>query len=88
LAKSGLVFWDSEFSLSENTAMSDDDYKSMVKFLSKELNVRVEAYSSDAQTKPWLSINSGDFQVTEDAHNDKHMSLYSDLKDCMPTHLH
>jgi hypothetical protein len=37
-----------------------------VRFLSKELNVRVEAYSSDAQTKPWLSINSGDFQVTED----------------------
>ncbi|SEI02426.1 hypothetical protein BAZSYMA_ACONTIG150583_4 [Bathymodiolus azoricus thioautotrophic gill symbiont] len=21
-------------------------------------------------------------------HNDKHMSLYSDLKDCIPTHLH
>jgi hypothetical protein len=38
----------------------------MVKFLSKELNVRVEAYNFDAQTKPWLSINSGDPQITED----------------------
>jgi hypothetical protein len=36
------------------------------KFLSKELNVRVEAYNFDAQTKPWLSINSGDPQITED----------------------
>ncbi|WP_139699493.1 C80 family cysteine peptidase, partial [bacterium endosymbiont of Bathymodiolus sp. 5 South] len=52
--------------ITQNTVMSDDDYKSMVKFLSKELNVRVEAYNFDAQTKPWLSINSGDPQITED----------------------
>jgi hypothetical protein len=37
--------------ITKNTAISDDDYKSMMKFLSKELNVRVEAYNSDAQTK-------------------------------------
>jgi hypothetical protein len=36
--------------ITQNTVMSDDDYKSMVKFLSKELNVRVEAYNFDAQT--------------------------------------
>jgi hypothetical protein len=46
--------------ITQNTVMSDDDYRSMVKFLSKELNVRVEAYNADSQTKPWLSINSGD----------------------------
>jgi hypothetical protein len=44
--------------ITQNTVMSDDDYRSMVKFLSKELNVRVEAYNADSQTKPWLSINS------------------------------
>ncbi|VVM19865.1 hypothetical protein BSPWISOXPB_8677 [uncultured Gammaproteobacteria bacterium] len=52
--------------ITKNTVISDDDYKSMMKFLSKELNVRVEAYNSDDQTKPWLSINSGDPQITED----------------------
>jgi hypothetical protein len=29
--------------ITENTAMSDDDYKSMMKFLSKELHVSVQA---------------------------------------------
>ncbi|WP_143243195.1 C80 family cysteine peptidase, partial [Bathymodiolus azoricus thioautotrophic gill symbiont] len=52
--------------ITKNTAMSDDDYKSMMKFLSKELHVRVEAYNTDFQIKPWLSINPGDTQVKED----------------------
>jgi hypothetical protein len=40
-----------------------------------------------------IRVMAGDFNATlllcpYYAHNDKHMSLYSDLKDCMPTHLH
>jgi hypothetical protein len=50
--------------------MSDDNYKSMMKFLSKELHVSVQAYNTYAQTKPWLSINPGDSQVTEDLGDD------------------
>ncbi|CAB5507256.1 hypothetical protein AZO1586R_2307, partial [Bathymodiolus azoricus thioautotrophic gill symbiont] len=75
--------------ITENTAMSDDDYKSMMKFLSKELNVKVEAYNADTQTKPWLSINSGDSQVTEDLgarhlaetqpYNDKKLQSWENL---------
>jgi hypothetical protein len=51
--------------ITENTAMSDDDYKSMMKFLSKELHVRVEAYNDEAQGIPWLFISRGAPQVTE-----------------------
>jgi hypothetical protein len=49
--------------ITKNTTMSDDDYKSMMKFLSKELHVSVQAYNTYTQTKPWLSINPGDSQV-------------------------
>jgi hypothetical protein len=65
------------------------DYKSMMKFLSKELNIKVEAYNADTQTKPWLSINSGDSQVTEDLgarhlaetqpYNDKKLQSWENL---------
>jgi hypothetical protein len=51
--------------ITKNTTMSDDDYKSMMKFLSKELHVSVQAYNTYTQTKPWLSINPGDSQVTK-----------------------
>ncbi|CAB5497785.1 hypothetical protein AZO1586I_233, partial [Bathymodiolus thermophilus thioautotrophic gill symbiont] len=43
--------------VTKNDKISVDDYKAMVSFLSRELHVRVEAYNTCTQTKPWLSIN-------------------------------
>ncbi|VVH50455.1 hypothetical protein BPUTSESOX_415, partial [uncultured Gammaproteobacteria bacterium] len=75
--------------ITKNTTMSDDNYKSMMKFLSKELHVSVQAYNTYAQTKPWLSINPGDSQVTEDLgarhlgetqpYNDKKLQSWENL---------
>jgi hypothetical protein len=50
----------------EGNKMGVDDYKVMVSFLSRELHIKVEAYNTYTQTKPWLSMNPGDSQVTED----------------------
>jgi cell fate (sporulation/competence/biofilm development) regulator YmcA (YheA/YmcA/DUF963 family) len=52
--------------MTENYKISVLDYKDMVNFLSRELHIKVEAYNADTQTKPWLSINPGDSQITED----------------------
>jgi hypothetical protein len=38
----------------------------MVSFLSRKLHIKVAAYNTYTQTKPWLSINPGDPQVKED----------------------
>jgi hypothetical protein len=48
------------------------------------------AYNFDAQTKPWLSINSGDPQITEDLsvrhlaetqpYNDEKLQAWEDLR--------
>jgi hypothetical protein len=41
----------------KNSSISDNDYKDLVKFLSGELGVKVEAYEDfQAPYLPWLSI--------------------------------
>ncbi|VVH50454.1 hypothetical protein BPUTSESOX_462, partial [uncultured Gammaproteobacteria bacterium] len=75
--------------VTKNDKISVDDYKAMVSFLSRELHVRVEAYNTYTQTKPWLSINPGDSQVTEDLgarhlgetqpYNDKKLQSWENL---------
>ncbi|SSC11123.1 hypothetical protein BPUTEOSOX_950, partial [thiotrophic endosymbiont of Bathymodiolus puteoserpentis (Logatchev)] len=75
--------------ITENNKISVDDYKAMVSFLSRELHIEVEAYNTYAQTKPWLSINPGDSQVTEDLgarhlgetqpYNDKKLQSWENL---------
>jgi hypothetical protein len=51
--------------VTENSSISDNDYKDLVKFLSGELGVKVEAYEDfQAPYLPWLSIKPGDLKVT------------------------
>jgi hypothetical protein len=51
--------------ITKNNAISIDEYKSMVKFLSTELGVKVKAFEALSSTHPWLSLNHGDSQVTQ-----------------------
>jgi hypothetical protein len=43
--------------ITKNNAISIDEYKSMVKFLSTELGVKVKAFETLRSAHPWLSIN-------------------------------
>jgi hypothetical protein len=62
------------------------EYKSMVKFLSTELGVKVKAFETLRSAHPWLSINHADSQVTLDIdarhlaetqpHNDKKLQVW------------
>ncbi|WP_139699679.1 C80 family cysteine peptidase, partial [bacterium endosymbiont of Bathymodiolus sp. 5 South] len=52
--------------ITKNNAISIDEYKSMVKFLSTELGVKVKAFETLRSAHPWLSINHADSQVTLD----------------------
>ncbi|VVH51606.1 hypothetical protein BPUTSESOX_399, partial [uncultured Gammaproteobacteria bacterium] len=69
--------------ITENNAISIDEYKSMMKSLSTELGVKVKAFEALSSTHPWLSLDHGDSQVTVDMdarhlaetrpHNDQHI---------------
>jgi hypothetical protein len=52
--------------VTENSSISDNDYKDLVKFLSGELGVKVEAYEDfQAPYLPWLSIKPGDLKMPQ-----------------------